>query len=120
MPMIDIYAPADLFPVDADRQLGEALTLAILRAEGVAVPGPFHLNNTAAFIHRLPASAIQTPATAAARSVRVQVITPPAALTREGQKQLAKEVTEIVARISGDSTQASRTWVILHGTAASG
>jgi hypothetical protein len=55
MPMIDVYAPADLFPANADRLLGKALTLAILRAEGVAVPGPFHLNNTAAFIHRLPA-----------------------------------------------------------------
>jgi phenylpyruvate tautomerase PptA (4-oxalocrotonate tautomerase family) len=119
MPMIDIYAPADLFPADADRQLGEALTLAILRAEGVAVPGPFHLNNTAAFIHRLPASAIQTAATAA-RTVRVQVITPPAALTREGQKQLTQEVAEIVARISGDATQASRTWVILTEAAEGG
>ena len=120
MPMIDIYAPADLFPAGADRQLGEALTLAILRAEGVAVPGPFHLNNTAAFIHRLPASAIQTAATAAARQVRVQVITPPAALTREGQKQLTREVTEIVARICGDASQASRTWVILTEAAEGG
>ena len=86
----------------------------------MAVPSLFHLNNTAAFIHRLPASAIQTAATAAARTVRVQVITPPAALTREGQKQLTKEVTEIVARISGDPTQASRTWVILTEAAEGG
>jgi phenylpyruvate tautomerase PptA (4-oxalocrotonate tautomerase family) len=120
MPMIDVYAPADLFPADVDRALGEALALAILRAEGVAIPGPFHLNNTAAFLHRLPASAIQTAATAAARAVRVQAFTPPAALTREGQKQLTKEITEIVARISGDPTQASRTWVILTEAAEGG
>jgi phenylpyruvate tautomerase PptA (4-oxalocrotonate tautomerase family) len=120
MPMIDVYTRADLFPVDADRELGEALTLAVLRAEGVAVPGPFHLNNTAAFVHRMPTSAIQTAATAASRTVRVQVITPPAALTREGQKQLTKEVTEIVAKISGDSTQGSRTWVILTEAAEGG
>jgi phenylpyruvate tautomerase PptA (4-oxalocrotonate tautomerase family) len=52
--------------------------------------------------------------------VRVQVITPPAALTREGQKQLVKEVTEIVAKISGDPSQASRTWVILTEAAEGG
>jgi phenylpyruvate tautomerase PptA (4-oxalocrotonate tautomerase family) len=57
--------------------------------------------------------AIHTAATDSARTVRVQVITPPAALTREGQKQLVKEITDIVTKISGDPTQASRTWVIL-------
>jgi hypothetical protein len=50
--MIDVYAAAGLFPIGSDRQLGEELTLAILRAEGLATPGPFHLNNTAAYIHR--------------------------------------------------------------------
>jgi len=52
--------------------------------------------------------------------VRVQVITPPGALTRDGQKQLVREVTEIVARISGDQTQASRTWVLLTEAAEGG
>jgi hypothetical protein len=33
---------------------------AVLRAEGVATPGPFHLDKTAAFIHRRPATAIST------------------------------------------------------------
>src|SRR5882724_8693372 len=112
MPMIDVYARADLFPANADRELGEALTRAVLRAEGVATPGPFHLDNTAAFIHRLPPSAVHTAATASARTVRVQIITPPAALNRDGQKQLVKEVTEIVAKTSGDPTQAQRTWVL--------
>src|SRR5213592_3606091 len=51
MPMIDVYAPADLFPVGTDGLLGKELTMAVLRAEGVATPGPFHLNNTAAFLH---------------------------------------------------------------------
>ena len=113
MPMIDVYAPADLFPAGTDGRLGKELTMAVLRAEGVATPGPFHLNNTAAFIHRMDPHAVHTAATDSARTVRVQVITPPAALTREGQKQLVKEVTEIVTKISGDPTQASRTWVIL-------
>ena len=120
MPMIDVYAPADLFPADADRPLGEALTLAVLRAEGVATPGPFHTHNTAAYIHRMPASTVQTAATALARTGRIQVITPPSSLNREGQKQLVKEATEIVTQLSGDPSQAARTWVLLTEAAEGG
>ncbi len=113
MPMIDVYARADLFPAGTDRQLGEELTAAVLRAEGVANPGSFHLDNTAAYIHRMDPVAVNTASSGAARTVRVQVITPPAALSRDGQKQLVKEITEIVTKISADPTQASRTWVLL-------
>ncbi len=118
--MIDVYARDDLFPSGTDRQLGEQLTAAVLRAEGVKTPGPFHLNNTAAYIHRLPPSAVHTAATDGARTVRVQVITPPGALSRDGQKQLVKEATEIVTRISGDPSLAGRTWVILTEAAEGG
>ena len=120
MPMIDVYAAADLFPAGSDRKLAEELTRAVLRAEGVAAPGPFHTNNTAAYIHRMDPKAVHTAATDSARTVRVQIITPPAALSRDGQKQLVKEVTEIVTRISGDPTQASRTWVLLTEAAEGG
>lgn len=120
MPMIDVYAAADLFPVGTDRQLADELTHALLRAEGVAEPGPAHTNNTGAYIHRLDPSAVHTAATDRARTVRVQVITPPAALTRDGQKQLVAEATEIVTRISGDPTQAGRTWVLLSEAAEGG
>ena len=120
MPMIDVYAPSDLFPDGTDGRLGHELTMAVLRAEGVATPGAFHLNNTAAFIHRMDPHTVHTAATDSARTVRIQVITPPAALTREGQKKLVKEATEIVAKISGDPTQASRTWVILTEAAEGG
>jgi phenylpyruvate tautomerase PptA (4-oxalocrotonate tautomerase family) len=120
MPMIDVYARADLFPAGTDRQLGEELTAAVLRAEGVTRPGPLHLDNTAAYIHRLDPVAVNTASTGGARTVRVQVITPPGVLSRDGQKQLVKEITEIVARISGDPTQASRTWVILTEAAEGG
>ncbi len=113
MPMIDVYAAADLFPAGGDRQLGEALTLAVLRAEGVPAPRPFHADNTAVYIHRMPASTVQTAATAEARTVRIQIITPPGSLNRDGQKQIVKEATEIVARASGDPTQPARTWVLL-------
>jgi phenylpyruvate tautomerase PptA (4-oxalocrotonate tautomerase family) len=120
MPMIDVYAASDLFPAGTDRQLGQELTLAILRAEGVTAPAPFHMDNTAAYIHRMDPATVQTAKTALARTVRVQVVTPPAALSREGQKQLVKEVTEIVARISGDPSQAGRTWVLLTEAAEGG
>ena len=120
MPMIDVDAPADLFPADADSQLGNELAHAVLSAEGVSSPGAFHLDNTAAFIHRLPASAISTANAGSARNVRIQVITPPGSLSREGQKQITKEATEIVARIAGDETQAQRTWVILSEAAEGG
>ena len=120
MPMIDVYAPSNLFPPDADGQLGHELTMAVLRAEGVANPGPFHLNNTAAFIHRMDPHSVHTAATDSARVVRVQVVTPPGALSREGQKLLTKEITDTISKLSGDATQASRTWVILTEAAEGG
>src|SRR5712672_2702589 len=98
MPMIDVYAVADLFPAGADRQLAEELTLALLKAEGVEKPGPTHLNNTGAYIHLMP----------------------PGVLQRAGQKQLVAEITRIVAKISGDPTQAGRTWVLLTEAAEGG
>jgi phenylpyruvate tautomerase PptA (4-oxalocrotonate tautomerase family) len=120
MPMIDVYAPADLFPADADATLGDELTHAVLRAEGVASPGPFHLDNTAAFIHRLPASAISTASTPSSRTVRIQIITPPGSLKREGQRQIVREATEIVSRIAGAEGPTVRTWVILSEAAEGG
>jgi phenylpyruvate tautomerase PptA (4-oxalocrotonate tautomerase family) len=120
MPMIDVYAPENLFPEAANTELGRELTHAVLRAEGVATPGAFHLNNTAAFIHRLPASAVSTAAAQPAPVVRVQIVTPPGSLKREGQKQLTQEATEIVARLAGDPSLTTRTWVILTEAAEGG
>jgi phenylpyruvate tautomerase PptA (4-oxalocrotonate tautomerase family) len=120
MPMIDVYAAADLFPAGADRDLAAELTSALLRAEGVINPGPTHTNNTGAYIHRLPPSAVNTAAQGNARTVRVQVLTPPGVLSREGQKQLVADVTQIVARIAGDPSQGGRTWVLLTEAAEGG
>ncbi|PYR24526.1 MAG: hypothetical protein DMF98_15115 [Acidobacteria bacterium] len=120
MPMIDVYAPSDLLPSGTERRIGEDLTRAVLRAEGVSAPGPFHLENTAAFIHRMDPSAIQTAAQASARTIRVQIVTPPAALTRSGQKQLVQDVTAILADVCGDPSQAKRTWVLLTEAAEGG
>jgi phenylpyruvate tautomerase PptA (4-oxalocrotonate tautomerase family) len=120
MPMIDVYAPADIFPADADEYLGHELTHAVLRAEGVAQPGPFHLDNTAAFIHRLPAAAISTANAPSSPAVRVQIITPPGALDRAGQRQLTREATHIITQAAADPTLAARTWVILTEAAEGG
>ena len=118
--MIDVYAAADIFPADADRRLAEELTAALLKAEGVVNPGPTHTNNTGAYIHRLPASAVNTAAEGNARTVRVQVLTPPGVLSREAQKQLVDAATQIVARVAGDPSLANRTWVLLTEAAEGG
>jgi phenylpyruvate tautomerase PptA (4-oxalocrotonate tautomerase family) len=120
VPMIDVYAAADLFPAHADRQLAQELTAALLKAEGVASPGPTHTNNTGAYIHRMPPSTVNTAAQGSARTVRVQVVTPPGVLSRAGQKQFVAEATQIVAKISGDPSQAGRTWVLLTEAAEGG
>src|SRR5229473_6662397 len=109
MPMIDVYAPNDLLPSGSDRRIGQALTLAALRAEGVAAPSPYYLENTGVFIHRMDPVTVQTAADALARTVRIQIITPPGALTRDAQKQLVKDVTGIMADVCGDPSQAKRT-----------
>src|ERR1700681_2498455 len=113
MPMIDVYAPSDLFPDGVDRQIAEGLTLALLRAEGVQNPAPVQLNNTAAYIHRLNPKAVHTAGTASARTVRIQVLTPPGTLNRAGQRSFVADATAIVARIAGEPTQPTRTWVLL-------
>lgn len=117
MPMIDVYAPASLFPADADQTLGTELTHAVLRAEGhnEEVIAPFFTENTAAFVHRLPV--VSTAAAPSASSVRVQIITPPGSLNRDGQRQITKEATEIVQRLAGSAVT---TWVILTEAAEGG
>jgi hypothetical protein len=59
---------------------------------------------------------VQTAAEPLARTVRIQIITPPGALTRDAQKQLVKDATGIMADICGDPSLAKRTWVHLAST----
>src|SRR5258705_5793970 len=118
MPMIDVCAPADLLPIEADRWIGEALTRAVLRAEGVSAPSPFHLQNTAAFIHRMDPAAVQTAAEAQPRTIPLQIITPPSPLTRNGQQQLVEDRSAIMADIFREPLQRQPTVVASEGNAA--
>jgi phenylpyruvate tautomerase PptA (4-oxalocrotonate tautomerase family) len=69
-------------------------------------------NNTAAFVHDLPAESIANVA-GESNYVRVQVLTPVGVLDREKQLGVVKELTEIVADAAGDPGVAGRTWVLL-------
>ena len=116
MPMIDVTYAQGTFPEGTEREL----TAALLRAEGVAQPGPAHLDNTGCYLHPLPAAHVHTARQGAPRTVRVQVLTPPGALPRAGQRQLTLEATQLIAKLSGDPTQAGRTWVLLTEAAEGG
>lgn len=120
MPMIDIYVPEGLVPASKKRELAKEMTLTLLKAEGVTKPGQVHLDNTAAYIHELPATDIHTAATDQAKVVRIQVLTPPRVLTRDGQKFLVKEATDLIAKVVGDESQKERTWVLLTEAADGG
>jgi phenylpyruvate tautomerase PptA (4-oxalocrotonate tautomerase family) len=114
MPIIDVYAPADLFPAGVDRALAEELTVAAMRAEGAPDPAPQALKDiTGCYIHRLPANSVHTAATDSARVVRLSVTIGAGGLDRAGQKQIVADLTEIVVKFSGDPDQAARTWVVL-------
>jgi phenylpyruvate tautomerase PptA (4-oxalocrotonate tautomerase family) len=116
--MIDLYCESGTLEQGDLRQLGNQLTLAVLRAEGVAKPGPFQLDNTAFFAHISTPGSIWTAADDGARVVRVQIITPPNALTRNGQLQLTKDVTEIIS--ASAASKVAKTWVILSEAAEGG
>jgi phenylpyruvate tautomerase PptA (4-oxalocrotonate tautomerase family) len=119
MPMIDVYAPEGLVPASSRRALAEQLTEALLAAEGQEVVEPY-ASNTAAYLHELPAWAVHTAATDQARVVRVEVLTPPGALDRDGQRRLVADATRIVSEIAGDETLTGRTWVLLKEAAEGG
>ncbi len=109
MPMIDVYATEALF--DDKHALAQELAKAVMRWEQVPEI-PLFLDNTAAFIHDLPAEAISN-AAGASNYVRVQVLTPVNVLDRHKQLGVVKELTEIVVAAAGDPTLADRTWVLI-------
>ena len=109
MPMIDVYAGAGTF--SDTRKLAEDLASAVMRWEQVP-PLALFRNNTAAFVHELPADSLSNVA-GDSNYVRVQVLTNAGALDREKQLALVSRLTEIVAAAGGDPTLTQRTWVLL-------
>src|SRR5881398_850829 len=109
MPMIDVYAAEGTF--DDKHTLARDLASAVMRWEKVPDLAMFR-NNTAAFVHDLPADAISNVA-GDSNYVRVQVLTPIGVLDRDKQLGVVKELTDIVAAAASDPTLSARTWVLL-------
>lgn len=109
MPMIDVYATQGTF---ADKHgLAQSLAAAVMRWEQVPDLALFR-DNTAAFVHDLPAESIANVA-GESNYIRVQVLTPAGVLDRDKQLGVVKELTEIIAAASADPTMTKRTWVLL-------
>ena len=107
--MIDVYAKEGTF---RDRKaLAKNLAAAVMRWEKVPDISLFR-NNTAAFVHDLPADALSNVA-GDSNYVRVQVLTPVGVLDRDKQLGVVKELTDIVAAAADDPTLTERTWVLI-------
>jgi phenylpyruvate tautomerase PptA (4-oxalocrotonate tautomerase family) len=109
MPMIDVYATAGTF-TDQHR-LAIDLASALMTIE--QVPDiPMFRQNTAAFIHDLPAGHISN-VDGESNYVRVQVLTNASALDRDKQLAVVEQFTELISKAAGDPAYAKRTWVLL-------
>src|SRR6266567_1020600 len=109
MPMIDVYATAGTF---ADKhQLAIDLAAAVMAVE--QVPDiPMFRQNTAAFIHEVPAGDLSN-VDGDTGYVRIQVLTNAGALDRDKQLAVVERLTAIAASATGHPSQAERTWVLL-------
>jgi phenylpyruvate tautomerase PptA (4-oxalocrotonate tautomerase family) len=109
MPMIDVYATAGTFT--DQHQLAIDLATAVMTIE--QVPDiPMFRQNTAAFIHDLPAGALSN-VDGDTNYVRIQVLTNAGALDRGKQLAVVERLTDIAVKAAGDPGLANRTWVLL-------
>jgi phenylpyruvate tautomerase PptA (4-oxalocrotonate tautomerase family) len=109
MPMIDVYATAGTFT--DKHQLAIDLATAVMTVE--QVPDiPMFRQNTAAFIHDLPAGDLAN-VDGETNYVRIQVLTNAGALDRGKQLAVVERLTDIAAEAAGDPSLAARTWVLL-------
>jgi phenylpyruvate tautomerase PptA (4-oxalocrotonate tautomerase family) len=109
MPMIDVYAAEGTF---ADtHQLAADLAGTLMRIEGVP-DIPMFRQNTAAFVHELPASSLSN-VDGDSNYVRVQVLTNAGALDRDKQIAVVSQFTTMIANAAGDPALTERTWVLL-------
>ena len=109
MPMIDVYATAGTFT--DKHQLAIDLATAVMTVE--QVPDiPMFRQNTAAFIHDLPAGDLAN-VDGESNYVRIQVLTNASALDRAKQLAVVERLTDIAVKAAGDPALANRTWVLL-------
>lgn len=109
MPMIDVYAPAGVF--DDKHAVAQRLAGALMTIEGVPDIAMFR-DNTAAFIHELPADAIAN-VNGESDYVRVQVLANASGLSREKQVAVVARLTELIAEAAGNPPPPERIWVLL-------
>ncbi len=109
MPMIDVYGAEGTF--GDKHQLAAELARTLMVIE--EVPGiPMFRQNTAAFVHELPAGAMAD-VTGGGDHVRVQVLTNDGALDRTKQLAVVEQLTALIVDAAGDAALARRTWVLL-------
>jgi phenylpyruvate tautomerase PptA (4-oxalocrotonate tautomerase family) len=109
MPMIDVYATAGTF--SEPHQLAADLAAAVMTIE--QVPDiPMFRQNTAAFIHDMPAGSLSN-VDGDGNYVRIQVLTNSGALDRAKQLAVVERLTAIAADAARDPSLPSRTWVLL-------
>jgi len=109
MPMIDVYATAGTFP--DKHQLAMDLAATLMAIEGV--PNiPMFRQNTAGFVHELPAGDLSN-VDGESSYVRVQVLTNTGALDRDKQLAVVSHFTSMIADAAHDPALAERTWVLL-------
>jgi phenylpyruvate tautomerase PptA (4-oxalocrotonate tautomerase family) len=112
MPMIDVTARAGTFK---DKPaLVVALAKAMMKWEQVP-PISLFSDNTAAFIHELPADAFGD-ANGKSDHVRVNVLTPVGILDRDKKLGVTTELTDLVVAAAGDPSLKDRTWVLIAET----
>ena len=109
MPMIDVYATAGTFT--DPHQLAVDLAQRLMTIEGVP-DIPMFRQNTAAFVHELPADSLSN-VDGDSGYVRIQVLTNAGALDRGKQLAVVERLTAIAADAAGDPALAGRTWVLL-------
>ena len=109
MPMIDVYAPAGAF--EDKHLLARRLAAALMLIEEVPDIAMFR-QNTAAFIHELPADAIAN-VDGGSDYVRVQVLTNAGGLDRDKQIAVVNRFTEVIAGAPGKPPAPERIWVLL-------
>jgi len=109
MPMIDVYATTGTFT--DKHKLAANLAATLMTIEGVP-DIPMFRQNTAAFVHELPAGDLSN-VDDASDYVRVQVLTNAGALDRDKQLAVVSQFTSTIADAAGDPALAGRTWVLL-------